>query len=369
MREDMSQKRNNKLSAFSRYCFVSTVYYLLLTVYCFLGICFAESSSTTGATFLKQAIGTRAAGMGEAFCAVADDLSAVYYNPAGLVQLNVREPIEESIGGGEISYLEPRLIKLRNKQITAMYLKGLVDTNYGFLGYEQPLSISGLFGQGIVGIGGSLVTFQGGDIEVNVTNLDGSFKSSKVICAEQDYFVTFTYSEYVSMIKPLFIKESRGRNFIGINFKLIHSTLGEEYSANTFAMDLGWLYKSIAENVSFGINLQNLGKGIKYREEEDPLPFSIRVGIAYTFGPFGCGVGACDLIVPLDNKIKTKANLGLEYWFKDMIATRIGYKHGYDLDSFTYGIGFKMKGWRVDYAFSLREEINSIYQVSLTLDF
>ena len=103
---------------------------------------FTERSSTSGAIFLKQAMGTRAAGMGEAFCAVADDLSAVYYNPAGLVQLNAREPMREAVS----SDLSQRLLKFKNRQLTAMYLKGLVDTGYSFLGYEQSLNIGGIFG-------------------------------------------------------------------------------------------------------------------------------------------------------------------------------------------------------------------------------
>ena len=43
------------------------------------------------AEFLKIGIGARALGMGGAFVSVADDASAAYWNPAGLVQLEERE--------------------------------------------------------------------------------------------------------------------------------------------------------------------------------------------------------------------------------------------------------------------------------------
>ena len=41
-----------------------------------------------GAQFLKIGVGARACAMGEAFVAVADDPTAIYWNPAGLRQLS-----------------------------------------------------------------------------------------------------------------------------------------------------------------------------------------------------------------------------------------------------------------------------------------
>src|SRR5258708_19275627 len=46
--------------------------------------------STTG-ELLKIPLGARAIGMGEAFTALADDSSALYWNPAGLSLMNQKE--------------------------------------------------------------------------------------------------------------------------------------------------------------------------------------------------------------------------------------------------------------------------------------
>ena len=46
---------------------------------------------TTGAQFLELGVSARAMGMAEAFTAVVDDISATYYNPAGLVYMYNRE--------------------------------------------------------------------------------------------------------------------------------------------------------------------------------------------------------------------------------------------------------------------------------------
>ena len=42
------------------------------------------AAQSSAAQFLNLGFGARALGMGEAYTAVADDISCVYYNPAGL---------------------------------------------------------------------------------------------------------------------------------------------------------------------------------------------------------------------------------------------------------------------------------------------
>lgn len=44
-----------------------------------------------GPTVLQTGVGVRAAGLGEAYVGVADDTSALYWNPAGIDQTPVQE--------------------------------------------------------------------------------------------------------------------------------------------------------------------------------------------------------------------------------------------------------------------------------------
>ena len=47
-----------------------------------------EEAETAGASFLKFGMGARAVGMGEAFTSISGDISSVYWNPAGLAELD-----------------------------------------------------------------------------------------------------------------------------------------------------------------------------------------------------------------------------------------------------------------------------------------
>jgi hypothetical protein len=51
------------------------------------GTAFAAGGGSSGAEFLRVAMGARPAGLGESFTGLADDVTAVAWNPAGLGQL------------------------------------------------------------------------------------------------------------------------------------------------------------------------------------------------------------------------------------------------------------------------------------------
>ena len=61
------------------------LYFMLFLVPSLLYSQFGVSKvGTTAAQFLKIGVGARAIGMGGAFVAVADDATAIYWNPAGI---------------------------------------------------------------------------------------------------------------------------------------------------------------------------------------------------------------------------------------------------------------------------------------------
>ena len=59
--------------------------HIALLIFCLL-LPTSSRAADFGAAFLESGIGGRALGMGSAFAAVADDASASYWNPAGLIR-------------------------------------------------------------------------------------------------------------------------------------------------------------------------------------------------------------------------------------------------------------------------------------------
>jgi len=69
---------------------------IALAIVCFGANAYAQISSAA-VLFLRIAAGARAAGMGEAFVAVADDATATHWNPAGLGQYPLSDKWDETI--------------------------------------------------------------------------------------------------------------------------------------------------------------------------------------------------------------------------------------------------------------------------------
>jgi hypothetical protein len=151
--------------------------------------------------------------------------------------------------------------------------------------------------------------------------------------------------------------------------KYLSSTLAEEESASTIAVDLGCLYQvPNIEGVSIGLNLQNMGGGMKYIEEEDPLPFTIKVGGAYTKAlENNILTISGDLNKP--KELSARFNLGAEYLYNQVMAVRAGYKFGYDVDSFTAGFGVKINSYSLDYAFAPKGDLGDNHRISLGIKF
>ena len=329
----------------------------ILAIFFFRPALICLAAGTSGAIILKQTSGARPLGMGEAFVALANDVNALNFNPAGLAHI-------------------------RNHEISVMYLDSLVDSWFGFIGYALPLggnvekqagtrkfkSKKRRTNRGTIGLGFSI--FQAGKMVLE--------PEGETVQAEQDYLANlgFGYAiwrgEEVEKGKGRANSELRNEVSVGLGVKLIHSTLVQKYSAMAYAADVGVLGSFIVgkNRLQIGIAGQNFGTKIKFEEEGDTLPLTVRAGVAYQmdFKQEHRLTISGEAIKPNDGDFR--GNTGMEYWYREMFALRAGYKIGYDIDSFTCGVGFAWKNFQLDYGWGMRTtKMGDNHRFSLTARF
>lgn len=249
----------------------------------------AFAQGTSGAVELKIPVGPRAIAMGQAFTAVADDANAVYWNPAGLNQL----------GGTEL---------------TAQYDVFIETVRYDYFAAATKLGNEAALGLGVKLLStgtepavDSTGATTGGTVGENYMDIDlaGAYRLS--------YYFD-----------------------IGLTAKYINKTLSGT-SASTFAADFGVMYHSPIPHLQVGLDLQNMGPGLKFDQVADPLPFTIKLGIAYKMFNDDF-VLDYDLDIPTDDPYVVNC-IGGEYWYKDTLVGRFGYQFAGSIDQNQYGIG------------------------------
>ncbi|MBI5554455.1 MAG: PorV/PorQ family protein [Elusimicrobia bacterium] len=287
----------------------------------FLYVQLYAGAGTTSGIILRESIGARGLAMGEAFVGVASGTETIFWNPAGLAAKE-----------------EPEL--------SAMYFKEIVDLGLMSIQYAQPLA-----GQG--GIGLAIESFSAGDMELNY--LDGTSKSVK---AQNDYIINLAYGKKL------------GAGFsAGTNVKYLNSTLAEAETASAVAVDISGLYQVAAvPGLALGINLQNIGTGLKYIDETDPLPFIIKAGAAYQ-KEIKNNILTISGDIHKPRELSARFNVGAEYLYNHIIALRAGYKFNYDMDSFTAGFGVKINRYSLDYAFAPKGALGDNHRLSLGIQF
>ncbi|MFH1714797.1 MAG: PorV/PorQ family protein [Elusimicrobiota bacterium] len=301
---------------------------VVVAVCLFISNAWAGFSGKTGMHFLKIAVGPRGIAMGEAQTAVSDDINGLYWNPAGL---------------GRITDIEAHC--MYNKwfqEIASQYVAGAVpirkttedgiQKNYGTVA----LAVNYL----------SVEPFQGYDA--------GGVPTSMVDSA--DMAVSAAYG------RRLYRKI-----YGGITLKYLSERL-DTVTATAFGADLGLLYP-LDNGVSFGLAVQNLGTSMTFIDEAGSLPRTIKLGTGYTKDFFGQKfTAALDANMPNDNDMYFGG--GVEYWIKDMIAVRTGYRTGIDIGSgLRAGLGIKASAFQLDYAFADYGDLGDTHRIGLSMRF
>ena len=248
--------------------------------------------------------GARPLGMGSAFASIADTGDAIFYNPAGLVQI-----LRPEISG-----------------MGAVLLNGKEDLFD--VAYVQP------FGDQMAW---ALSTRQ-------LFFTDGSEN-------ERLYVGTFA--------APLAIDKSIS---FGLNIKLygVDSSQISQQQASALGLDMGFLYHlpildpRYGRQINIGLCAQDLDTKIRYNDGEvDPIALSVKGGASYEFTEDLVTSWEFESINDPNVGDHTLLHAGIEGWFfEDQLGLRTGYSDFMTLPGqFTAGISYRSKSWGIDYAY------------------
>jgi long-subunit fatty acid transport protein len=277
----------------------------------------AYGQGSTGAEFLKLEVGPKAQALGGAsFVGVADDASAVYWNPAGLTTMT----------SGQLYGMQNWYLLDMSHQVGAL----VIPTRYG--AYALAFSY-----------------FSAGDIPQYE-----NFQSTGRTFSASDMSGTLAYAHRLGDVFSL-----------GLGLKMIYQQLEVE-QAWGYAVDLGLLshVETSAGRIGVGVAVQNIGPGLTFIERRDPLPFSFKTGVSYRVG----GLLMAGGMVKARDDRTLQAVGGVELSLQNVLAFRIGYRSPHE---YATGAGLRMGGLRVDYAFVPYESLGNIrtHRIAMGISF
>jgi len=323
---------------------------------------------TTTAGFLEIGVGAAGIAMGDAFVASANDLSAMYWNPAGLALIETNQAL-------------------------FMYQPWVVDVSTIYVGFGLAFPRLGNIGVGVFGM-------SYGDIDVTTMEYQNG-------TGEQ--YTAYDYAFNLTYARSLAQWFSFGAAAKFVNSKIWHST------ASAFALDLGVLVQTNffsatgrqEDGLKIGMSIANYGSKMrydgldlmfpvdidqdhdgnyqnlqaKYNMQDWELPLLFRVGIAVD--PIVISNQRLTLEVDAlhPNNMSEFINAGAQYTFTvpgfGDFFLRGGYKALFMVDSNygpTFGGGLKMfvgpqKHINIDYAYRSIGDLGNVHTTSLGIAF
>ena len=331
-----------------------------------LGLCLPAHAQfakvgTVGLKFLDIGVGGRALAMGEAYAAVANDASAIFWNPAGVANI-------------------------KSGDFFAGYTSWPADINLYSAAFAKRTSLGSW--------GASFTILNTGLMNRTTTyDPDGDFSGT---FAFEDWAAGLTYSRYLT-----------DRFAFGTTFKLLREKLAD-WDKTGWAVDIGTYYETGFKSLRIGMAITNFGPDLRYdvtdvdgtpvpkgdnprdyydgldndgdgfvdndtEEEAVPLPLTFRAGIAFEVfeTAYSKATVSAELMHPSDNE--ERYNFGGEYWFQDMLAVRAGWKLNADEGGFTAGAGFKLPvssmDMSLDYAYNNLGKLSNVHRGSFSIAF
>ncbi|MBI66101.1 MAG: hypothetical protein CMG64_07410 [Candidatus Marinimicrobia bacterium] len=312
--------------------------------------------ATSAANWLKLETGTRAIGMGGAYVAMGTGISGVPYNPASIAFIDDKD--------GFFSQTQY-----------------IADITYNVLGFAQNMNQ-----EGTDFIGVHIFSLNSGPMDVTTAWYpDGTGES-------------FDFTGLC--IRASYARRLTDRLRIGVTGKYIREQIYTTHM-QTFAFDIGSNFNTGIYGFTFGMSISNLGPEAKFQGEGTyvqvpdtldvtgqlqritepfPLPMTLRVGVSNNIvGPESELVSsddhrltvAVDAINPIDYVLY--GTIGMEYAWREMLYTRVGFRMGHDTAKWSLGGGFRVngEGYKIglDYAYVNYDVLDFTHQFGINFEF
>ena len=315
-----------------------------------------SGTGTTAAAFLQIGVDARAMSMGGAFTSLATDVSALYWNPAGIAWA-------------------PRM------EATFSHSDWLADTNYDYVGMVVPIYAF----NSAVGLSFYSLGYDDQPVRtVKQPNGTGEFYGARDIALGLSYAISLT-----------------DRFSFGMTAKYIQQRIWSE-SGSAFGMDIGIFYHTMLKGLRLGASMSNFGSEISlhgrnlrtikdpdetvsnydrvpvdYTTSSFPLPLLFRFGISYQtkFGNYNSFAISADVLHP--NNRTESINFGVEYGLGEMFFLRAGYQNLFERDSINGltaggGVAYSIRGsmgFRLDYSWSDWGFLQNAQRFTLSVNF
>jgi hypothetical protein len=300
--------------------------------------------------FISLGVGGRALGMGGAFVALASDVTAGYWNPAGLSHINY-----------------PQIALMHDERYGSL-------VNYDYGAAAMPVGPNTSWGFSVIRLGvDDIPDTRKAGIDANGNYTEDPNQFTRIDPSRVTYFNAADWAFFLTYSK----KQSDDFSY-GANLKIIRRELGDA-SATGIGLDVGVWYSPM-DNVVLGANLQDVTTTFMAWNTgtNELISPTMKIGSAYFIEAFGGRFApAVDFDIRFENRksastfalgpVSFDAHVGTEFMFRDVVAFRIGYN---DVKQFSLGAGVKLPKLNIDYSFarfalSTNERLDDTHRISL----
>jgi len=334
--------------------------FVVFLVFLLLTIVDAHSRNYTG-DFLTVGVGARALALGEAYAGIADDATAIYWNPAGM---------------GQVDKVEIALMH-------AIRPSGLGSYNYmALINHAHPMLAVGVgwyrFGVDDIPIYPKLDPNIDSAARKHNPKYRPSFEPRSMLSDSENAYYLSAAVKYVMRQEWWDKMGTMGKPpefMLGMSVKRISHSLLDK-SAGGSGFDVGLLIKLTDTEAITGIDIGAFSAGLTIQDlsgttmkwntqsnREETIPTNIRYSIAYYSKKISKIRGGILAAYQYNTRYKEN-DLGFEYNFNNLLFLRIGSRAG----NFTVGSGISIGQFKIDYAF-INHGLCNTHRISLLMSF